>query len=98
METQADKDLSWATKVAEILTDGQREIDQEIEKLEYKWKVERTAYSLLAMPEKYRDEELAKLDFWFRLDIHRQMTGHFDGVSMAQKSIDEERQRGWSTD
>lgn len=68
METQADKDLSWATKVAEILTDGQR------------------------------DEEHTKLDFWFRLDIHLQNTGNFDGVSMAQKSIDEERRRGWSTD
>lgn len=98
METQADKDLLWATKVASILTAGQREIEKEIAKLEYKWKVERVAYAILAIPEKYREEELAKLEFWLRIDVHRQMTGNFDGVSMAQKSIEEERRRGWSTD
>lgn len=97
METQADKDLAWATNVANILTQGQREIEKEINRLEYKWKVQRSADAILAVPEKYREEELAKLEFWFRMDVHRAMNNSFD-VPMAQKSIEEERRRGWSTD
>lgn len=98
METQADKDLAWATKVAGILTSAACDFEREINKLEYKWKVQSLADAILAMPEKYREEELVKLEFWFRMDVHRAINNSFDGVPMAQKSIEEERRRGWSTD
>lgn len=94
----SNNELQWATKVAGILNTAAQDFEQEVSRLEYKWKVERSAQSILALPEQYRQEEISKLDIWFALDVHRAINGMFDGVPMAQKSIQEERNKGWSTD
>lgn len=91
-------ELQWASKVANLLNNAADEFEQEVSKLEYKWKVERSAQSILAMPEQYRQDEMNKLERWFALDIYRAINGTFDGIPMAQKSIQEERNKGWSTD
>lgn len=94
----SNKELQWATKVAGILNNAANDFANEVARLEYKWKVERSAQSILAMPEKYRDDEFAKLDIWFGLDVHRAMNGMFDGIPIAQKTIQEEKSKGWFTD
>lgn len=94
----SNTEAQWATKVAGILTTASRDFEREVAKLEYTWKVQRSADAILALPEKFRREELSKLELWFGLDVNRAIAGTFDGVPMAQKSIDEERRRGWSTD
>lgn len=94
----SNTELQWATKVASILNAASQDFEREIEKLEYKWKVQRSADAILSMPEKFRREELSKLEFWFGLDVNRAIAGTFDGVPMAQKSIQKERNKGWSTD
>lgn len=91
-------ELQWATKVASILTSAQAEFERDVSKLEYNWKVQRSAQSILAMPEKFQKDEFNKLEFWFGLDVHRAMNNKFDGTPMAIKSINEERRHGWSTD
>lgn len=88
-------EFQWAKKVAQILTAAEKEFEQEVSRLEYKWKVEKTAKEWAAnMPSA---QELIKHDFFFRMDVHRAMNNSFD-VPMAQKSIEEEQRRGWSTD
>lgn len=94
----SNAELNWATKVASILTSAACDFEREINKLEYKWKVERSADAILALPEKFRREELSKLEFWFGLDVHRAIAGTFDGEPMWEKSQREERSKGWSTD
>lgn len=94
----SNAELQWATKVAGILTGAAADFEREINKLEYKWKVERSADAILALPEKSRREELSKLEFWFGLDVNRAIAGAFDGEPMWEKSIREERSKGWSTD
>lgn len=94
----SNNELQWATKVASILTSAACEFETDVAKLEYKFKVQRSADAILSLPENIRREELSKLEFWFRMDVHRAMNKGFDGVPMAQKSIEEERRRGWSTD
>lgn len=92
----SNNELQWATKVAQILTAAEKEFEHEVRKLEYKWKVEKTAREwAINMPS---DKELLKHDFFFRGDVHKAMNGIFDSVPMAQKSIQEERNKGWSTD
>lgn len=91
-------ELQWATKVASILQKASHEFEAEVSRLEYKWKVERSAQAILSMPEKFRKQEVEKLDFWFGLDVHRAMNGYFDGVALGDKRIAEERKKGWSTD
>lgn len=92
----SNNELQWATKVAEMLNTAAQDFEQEVSRLEYKWKVEKTAREwAINMPS---DKELLKHDFFFRGDVHRAINGMFDGVSMAQKSIQEERNKGWSTD
>lgn len=91
-------ELQWATKVAGILNCAARDFEHEVFLLEYKWNVERSAKSILALPEQYQQEELRKLDIWFALDVNRAMSGMFDGIPIAQKRIQEERNKGWSTD
>lgn len=94
----SNTELQWATKVAGILTNAAKDFEREIEKLEYKWKVERSAYSILALPENLRREQLNKLELWFSHDVNRAIAGTFDGEPMWEKSIREERSKGWSTD
>lgn len=91
-------ELKWSKEVATILKEAANDFSQEVEKLDYKWRVQRAAASIMALPEQYRQQELNALDFWFGLDVHLALTGSFDGVPMAKKSIEEERRRGWSTD
>ncbi len=91
-------ELQWSKEVANILQDAANDFSQEVEKLDYKWRVERAAASILALPAQYREQELNAMEFWFALDVHRALNGGFDGQPMAKKSIEEERRRGWSTD
>lgn len=94
----SNNELQWAKKVAGILNTAAQDFEQEVSRLEYKWKVERSAQSILSLPEKYQQEEMRKLDMWFGLDVHRAMNNRFDGISLGDKRIAEERKKGWSTD
>lgn len=94
----SNAELQWATKVAGILTTASRDFERDVAKLEYTWKVQRSADAILALPEKLRREELSKLEMWFGLDVNRAIAGTFDGEPMWQKSQREERNKGWSTD
>lgn len=91
-------EFQWSKQVASILTEAANDFSKEVDKLDYKWRVERAAASIMSLPEQYREQELNALEFWFAIDVHRAINGGFDGVPMAKKSIEEERRRGWSTD